>query len=64
MKKPRQVMMHPTEIMVGFAPHTGVLWIHTQNDEEKISIGLSYDQIEEFFRQIEEAKKQVANPSF
>ena len=64
MEKPYQVMMHPTEIMVGFAPHTGVLWIHSQNDKEKVSIGLRHDQIEEFFQQIEEVKKQIANPSF
>lgn len=64
MEKPYKVIIEPTEIMVGYAPHMGVLWVHSQNDEEKVSIGLRNDQIEDFFRQIEEVKKQVANPSF
>lgn len=63
-EKPYKVMFRPNEVYVGCAPHMGILWIHSEDTQEKVSIGISHEQIDDFLLQIEEAKKQIANPSF
>ena len=57
-------MFRAVEVMCGYAPHMGILWIHSENEKEKVSIGIDHDQIDNFLLQIEEMKKQIANPSF
>lgn len=62
--KSHVIVMEPSEIHAGFAPHSGVLWIHAERDGQRVSIGLRFPQIDDFLANIESAKEQIKNPKW